>query len=148
MPLSAGAVEFGFTGKMILHFTEYRQDIAPTPAGESQLTPVVVIRRLPTHIDHGVDSRRTAQHLAARIGNIAAVQPGIGFGAKHPVGAWIADREEIANRYVKPDPAITPTRFDQRYPVARIGRKPISQHTTRRTCADNHVIKAVHCRAE
>ena len=64
----------------------------------------VVVARLATHVDHAVDARAAAQHLAARIQQVAAVESRFRFGAVAPVGARIADAAQIAHGNV--DPAI------------------------------------------
>ena len=105
-PLPADAMMFARTEEMIGLLAEQRQHIVPAPAGEAELAPVIVIGRLPAHVDHGVDRRRAAEHLAARIVERAPVQARLGLGLEHPVGARIADREQVADRNVKPDPVV------------------------------------------
>ncbi len=41
---------------MVLGFAEIRQHIIPAPAGIAELVPMVVICRLPAHVDHAVAS--------------------------------------------------------------------------------------------
>jgi hypothetical protein len=61
---------------------------------------------LAAHVDHGVDRRGAADHLAARIGQDAVVEPRLGGRLELPVGARIADREEVADGDVEPDPVV------------------------------------------
>ena len=66
-PLTADTVMFRFTHEMIVKALEDWTHVVPAPAGETKLSPVIIIRRLAAHGDHGIDRRRTANHLAARI---------------------------------------------------------------------------------
>ena len=73
-PAAAGAVMFALAEEMILQPPEQRQHVVIAPAGEAELAPVVVIGGLSAHRDHGVDGGRAADHLAAGIGQRAAVE--------------------------------------------------------------------------
>ena len=57
MPFAAGAVKFRFACEMVLHFSETGQYVAPAPACQTQLAPLIVIGGLPAHIDHRIDRR-------------------------------------------------------------------------------------------
>ncbi|MHC2685693.1 hypothetical protein ACVJDU_007257 [Bradyrhizobium diazoefficiens] len=83
---------------------------------------MVVIGGLSAHRDHGVDRRAAADHLAAGIGQRAAVQARLGLGLEHPVRARIADREEVADRNVEPDPVVVAAGFENEDAIFRIGR--------------------------
>ena len=73
-PFAAGAVELVRTLPVVLRPLEQRQHVVPGPAGIAELAPVIVVRRLAAHVDHAVDGRAAAQHLAARIAQRAPVQ--------------------------------------------------------------------------
>src|SRR6202000_1464427 len=107
---------------------EIRQHVVPAPATQTELAPVIVVGGLAAHIDHGVDRRRAADHLAARIIQAAAVEALFGLGLKTPVGAWIADGEQIADGNVKPDPIVAAAGFENEYALAGVGREPIGQN--------------------
>ncbi len=139
-PFAAGAVERVRRRGMVLVPHEVGQHVVPRPARQAELPPAVVIGRLPAHVDHGVDGRRTADHLAARIGDRAAAQPGLRLGPEHPVGARIADGEQVPDRDVKPDPVVAPARFQQQDPVAGVRRKPVGEDAAGRTGADDDVV--------
>ena len=49
-----------------LGLLEVRQHVVVAPAGIAELTPMIVIGRLPAHIDHGIDRARAAKEAAAR----------------------------------------------------------------------------------
>ena len=114
---------------------------------------MIVVAGLPAHVDHGVDRRGAADHLAARIIQAAAVEARLGFGLEHPVGARIADREQIADRNVEPDPVVAAAGFQQQHAVVRIGRQAVGQHAAGRARADDDVVEFAldgrrvrHCR--
>ena len=85
-------------------------------------------------------AERAADHLAARIVQRAAVEPRLGLGLEHPVGARIADREQVADRDVKPDPVVLAAGFEQQHAVLRVGREPVGQHAAGRARADDDVV--------
>eukprot|EP01035_Chromulina_nebulosa_P030178 gene30179-40082_t len=116
---------------------EQRQDVVPPPAVQAQLSPAVVVRRLATHVDHRVDRRRPADHPAARILQAAAVQTGHGLGLVHPVGARIADRKQVADRDVEPDPVVVAAGLQHQHAVARVRAEPVGQDAPGRSRADD-----------
>ena len=139
-PFAADAVVLALAEEVVGLLPEERQHVAPAPAGEAELAPVIVVGGLPAHVDHGVDRRRAAEHLAARIVERASVQPRFGLGLEHPVGARVADREQVADRDVEPDPVVVPAGFEQQHAVLRVGGQAIGKHAARRTRADDDVI--------
>ena len=139
-PFAADRMMIAFAEEMVLVLLEERQHVVPAPAGEAELAPVVVVAGLAAHVDHGVDRRRAADHLAARIVQRAAVEAGHRFGLEHPVGARIADREQVTDRDVIPDPVVAAAGFEQQHAIARIGAEPVRQHAARRARADDDVI--------
>ena len=119
---------------------EERQHVVPAPAGEPELAPVVVVGGLAAHVDHGVDGGGAADHLAARIVEAAAVEPRLRLGLEHPVGARIADGEEIADRDVEPDPVVPAAGLEQQHARSGIGGEPVRQHAAGRAGADDDVV--------
>src|SRR5262249_3139102 len=114
--LAADRVRLARAQKMVLVAAEERQHVAGSPAGESELAPVVIVGGLPAHVDHGVDRGGAADHLAARIVEAAAVEAFLRLGLEHPVRARIADGEEIADGDVEPDPIGPAAGFPQQPP--------------------------------
>src|SRR5258707_15386116 len=121
-PLAADSMMFRFAQKMIIKSLEHWTDIVPAPAGEAELPPVIIIRRLATHGYHRIDRGRTADHLAARIFQRTAVKAGLALRFEHPVRTRIADGEEITDRNVKPDPVVVATGFQNQNTIVAIGR--------------------------
>ncbi len=139
-PFAACPVKLALAEEMVRLPAKQRQHVVPAPAPEPELAPVIVVGRLPAHVDHGVDRRRAADHLAARIVERAAVEARFGLGLEHPVGARIADREQVADRNVKPDPVVLAAGFQQQHAIGRIGGQPVGQHAARRARADDDVV--------
>ena len=139
-PFAAGRVMLAGAEKVMLVLLVDRQHVVPAPALEAELAPVIVVGGLAAHVDHGVDRRRAADHLAARIVQRAAVEAGHRFGLEHPVRARIADREQIADRDVVPDPVVAAAGFEQQHAILGIRRKAIGQHAAGRARADNDVV--------
>ena len=75
------AVEFG----VVLGTLEIGQHVRIRPAGVAERGPVVVVPAMAADIDHGVDGRRAAEPLAARLIADAAVEPLLRHGLERPV---------------------------------------------------------------
>src|SRR4051812_23034829 len=75
-PFAATAVELVWRIDMVFVLQEVGHDVIPGPALQTQLSPAIVIGSLAAHVDHGVDRRGAADHLAAGIGEGAAAEPG------------------------------------------------------------------------
>ena len=101
---------------------------------------MIVVGGLAAHIDHGVDGRRAADHLAARIIQAAAVEARLRLGLEHPVRARIADREQVADRNVKPDPIVAAAGFQDQHALGRIGRQAVGEQAAGRARADDDII--------
>ena len=132
---------FALAEEMILQPPEQRQHVVIAPAGEAELAPVIVIGGLSAHRDHGVDGGRAADHLAARIGQRPAVEPGLRLGLEHPVRAGIADRKEVADRDVKPDPVVVAAGLQDQHAVFRIGRQPVGHDAAGGARADHDIVE-------
>ncbi len=111
------------------------------PARVAELPPVIVVGRLAAHVDHAVDRGAAAEHLAARIVQRAAVEPGIGLGLQAPVGARIAHGVEVADGHVDPEIAVAAAGLEQQHPVARIGRQAVGQDAAGGAGADHDIVE-------
>ena len=132
---------FAVPEKMILEPAEQRQHVVIAPAGQAELAPVIVIGGLSAHRDHGVDGRRAADHLAARVGQRPAVEARFRLCLEHPVGTGISDRKEIADRDVKPDPVVVAAGLQEQYPVVGVGRQPVGHNAAGGPCADDDIVE-------
>src|SRR5262249_30504625 len=74
-PFAADAMRVAWSEAMILVALEKGQHVVPAPAGQAELAPVIVVGGLAAHVDHGIDSGRAADHLAAGIMQATAVEP-------------------------------------------------------------------------
>jgi hypothetical protein len=98
---------------------------------------VIVVARLAAHVEHGIDRRRPADHLAARVVQAAPVEALFRQRGKHPVGARIADGEQVADRHVIPDPIVAAAGLQHQDAPLRIGREAVRQQAAGRACADD-----------
>ena len=147
-PFAAGGVMVTVTQEMILDAAEDGEDIRPGPAGQAEARPMVIVGGLATHGDHGVYGGGAAEHLAARIGEGAAIEAGLGHGLEHPVGTRIANGEEVADRDVEPDPVIGAAGLQQEDTVFSGSGKAVGDNAAGRACADDDVvIFGLHCAA-
>ncbi len=140
-PFAAGRVVLAWPEEMVLVLLEIGQHVLPGPAGQPELAPMVVVTGLAAHIDHGVDGRGAADHLAARVIEAATVETRLGFRLEHPVRARIADGEQIADRNVEPDPVVAAAGFQQQHALGWIGGQPVGQHAAGRACAYDDVVE-------
>src|SRR5262249_17241855 len=61
---------------------EIRQYVAPAPGVVTgRRRPAIVVSRLAAHVDHAVDAGAAAEHLAARVQQVTAVESRFVFGA-------------------------------------------------------------------
>src|SRR5690606_32412074 len=97
-PFTAGAMLAIGPPVMVFGLPEIAEDIVPAPPLAAHLPPEVVITRLSTHVDHAVNRRTSAEQLAARIGERAAVEAFFLLRQEAPVRARIVDTVEIADR--------------------------------------------------
>ena len=121
--------------EMIDVLAEIGPYVLPRPSGQAKLTPMIVVGRLAKHVDHSVNRRGAAHHLAARIVQAAPVQSRLRFGLEQPVGARIADRKQIADRNVKPDPVVVAAGLQQQHAIGGVGATAVGQHATGGACA-------------
>lgn len=140
-PAAADTVMLARSKKVVLQSLEHWPHVIIAPAGEPELAPMVVVGGLSPHRDHGVNRRAAADHLAAGIGERAAVQPGLGLGLEHPVRARVADGEEIADGDVEPDPVVVAAGLQNEDAVLRISREPVGDDAAGRAGADDNVVK-------
>ena len=140
MPFAADGVHVAFAHEMVFVLLEERQHVVPAPAVQAELPPMIVIGGLAAHIDHGVDRRRTADHLAARIVEAAAVEAFLGLGLEAPIGARIANGEQIADRNMKPDPVVAATGFEDKHALAGIGGQAVGEDAAGRAGAGDDVV--------
>jgi hypothetical protein len=139
-----GAVKLVGAFVVVFMQLEIGQRLLPAPlvvAGD--LRPLLVVARLAAHVDHAVDAGAAAEHAAARVAQLAAVQSGIFLGEIHPVGARVANAVQVTHRDVDPVVVVFFARLHQQDPLAGVGTEPVGQQTPCGACADDDVVKAV-----
>src|SRR3989442_676834 len=85
--ISRAAVKLVGAAGLVLGAPEIGQHIGRRSPLIAELAPIVEILGLAADIDHAVDRRRPAEHLAARPVDAAVGGAGIGFGLVAPVDA-------------------------------------------------------------
>ncbi|MNE37513.1 hypothetical protein D3C80_1313670 [compost metagenome] len=142
-PLAARAVQVAIPAEVILHLEEQRPQLFPAPAGVAFGGPAVVVTGLAAHVDHPVDRRAAAEHLAARVLQRTAVEAGDFVGVEAPVGTRVADAIEVADGNVNPGVVVRATGFQQQDAVGRVGGKPVGQQAAGGTGADDEVVVGI-----
>ena len=127
-----------------LHAAKAAQRIAPTPARVALGGPALVIRRLPAHIDHGVDGARATEHLAARPVAAPAIERGLGLGEEPPVQPRVVEREAVADGHLHPRAPLAAAGFQQQHAVAAVLREPVGEHAASGAGADDDVVVGGH----
>ena len=128
---------------LVLVFLEVGQHVVPGPAGIAHLPPQIVVARLAAHVDHAVDRGAAAQHLAARIGEAAAVEAGLGGGLEAPVGARVAHQVEVADGDVDPVVVVLAAGLQEQHARIGIGRQAIGQQAAGSARADDDVVVGI-----
>ncbi|KTT54467.1 hypothetical protein SB7C_12330, partial [Staphylococcus epidermidis] len=70
---------------VVLRALELGQHVGVAPAGIAERSPVVVVGAMAADVDHGIDGRRAAEALAARLIADAAVQAFLRHRVERPV---------------------------------------------------------------
>ena len=81
----------------------------PIPPGATELSPMVVVTWIATHVHHAVDRTGTAQQLATRQIERSVVQLRFRCAFKHPVDARIGKRLGVADWDMSPRIAVAAT---------------------------------------
>ena len=97
------------------HAFEIGQHIGIAPAVGPLLFPVVIVHRVPAHIDHPVDRRRSADHLATRGRQTTVIQMRFGFGLEPPVVGFHVHRIGQGRRHLDERARIAATMFDHHH---------------------------------
>ena len=125
---------------LVLRALETGKHVLEGPPGVSELAPVVVVPRLPAHVEQPVDGARSAQHLAPGPVQHAPVELRFRLGGIAPVRGRIVHRLEVADRNVDPGVAVLAPRFQQQHAGGRIGGQAVRHHAAGRSGADDNEI--------
>ena len=124
----------------VLHPLEVGQAVSVVPglhpvAGR----PALVVERVAALEDHPVDAARAAQHLPARVVDLAAAHERLGLGLVLPVIEAAADRKRQRGGHVDehvPRP-VRPARLQHQHAIGRILGEPVGEDAARRATADD-----------
>ena len=138
---TAGAVIIIGAALLVFGLLEIRQYVVKTPAGVAVLAPAVVILVLAANVQQAVDRTRSAQHFAARLKYLAAVQPRFGLGLVHPVDGLFLEQLAVAERHMDPQIAVLGTGFEQQHRMLAVGAEAIGEHASGGAGADDDVVE-------
>ena len=130
----------------VLHALEIGEHVGEGPAGRALFGPVVEVARMAAHIDHAVDRRRAADHLAARRGQHAAAEMRLRLGRKAPVVEAHVHRERQRRRHLDERADIAAAKFDDDDAMLAVLRQAVGQGRAGRAGADDDEIGFKHFR--
>jgi hypothetical protein len=128
----------------VLEPAEVGQTVRVIPFPDAGLLgPPVEVGPVTAGVEHPVDAARTAEHLAARMGEAPRLQPGLGFRRVAPVVPPAPDRrphgERELNRQVPG--VVRLARLEHQHLRAGIGAQPVGEDAPRRpTAHDDEVV--------
>jgi len=139
----AGGVVVAGAALVVLGLQEIGLDGVPVPALGAEIGPEVVILGLAADVEHGVDGRRAAERLAARLEPAAAVQPGLRHRLEGPVVDLRPARDHRRDQRRGADEEVLAgaAGLDQADRDGRVLAEPRRQHRAGRAAAGNHVIE-------
>ena len=123
---------------------EIGQAIAVAPVGGAALLPLVKVAGVAAHIDHAVDRRRAADHLAARAVKPAAVHMGFWLGLELPVVALHVHRDRQRGRHLDEDAAVAAAGLEHEDAARRVLGEAVGEHAAGRPGADDYVVELFH----
>ena len=132
-------------GLPCLSAAEIGQAVAVAPSGCAESFPMVEVAPVPAHIDHAVDGRGTAKHLAARAIEPPAVEPRLRLRDIAPVAAPALHCQREGGRHSQDQAAVTSAGFDEQHAQPTCGRQSIRQHAASGTGSDDDVVVAAGC---
>ena len=138
---AAGAVIFVGAALLVLGLLEIGQHVLIAPAGIAALAPAIVILVLAADVQQAVDRTRSAQHLAARLKHLPAVQARLGLGLVHPVDGLFLEQLAVAERHVDPEVGVLRAGFEQQHRMLAVRAETIGEHASGRARTDDDVIE-------
>jgi hypothetical protein len=138
---SADTMEIIGAARLVLGAPKIRQHVGKTPAGIAELAPMIVVLVLAADIEQAVDRARSAQHLAARLDDLAIVELGFRFGLVQPIDLGIIEQLTVAERNMNPDVPVVAAGLEQKHAMAAGFGEAIGEHAAGRTGADDDVVE-------
>jgi hypothetical protein len=133
---SAGAVELIGAAHLVLGASEIGQHVVERPASIAELTPMVEILGLAANVDHAVDRRGAAEHLAARPEHATVGGSGIGLGLVAPIDRRVGKGLAKTERNVDPAVAVLAAGLEQQHLRRRVLAEPRRYRAPGRACTD------------
>ena len=132
---SALAVPVVGAALVVLGTLEVRQHVLKRPARVALGRPVVVVARMASGVDHGVDRTRPAHHLAARLVAAPTMQPRLRHGVVTPAVELVLGHHGQPTWAVDEDAAVGGSRLDEGDSMARVLAQASRQGATGRSSA-------------
>ena len=126
---------------LVLGLAEVREDAGVVPPDTAALSPAVVVRRRAAHINHAVQRRGAAEHLAARLIRRATVEAGDRLALEPPVVGVVRIELVEADRDVNPGMAVALAGLEQQHAIATILGKPSGDGAPRRARPSHNEIE-------
>src|SRR5262249_44132108 len=129
---------------VILGHTEIGKHVLVAPACVAELAPVVEVFGLTADVDQSIDGARSAESLAARRYDIAAVAFRLRFGLVAPVVSLVGEELAVAERDMQPGILVGRACFEQQHAVApRLGQS-VRENATSAAGSYNNVVVGLH----
>ena len=128
---------------LMLGAPEIGQHVGKAPAGIAELAPMIEVRVLSADIKEPVDRARAAQHLAARLNDLAVVELGLRLRGIEPIERLAREQLAVAERNVNPDVAVASAGFQEQHAVASRRGEAIGENAAGRARADDDVVECV-----
>ena len=129
----AGAAPGRLAAMRCFHPAEIGKNVGVSPAGGAGLLPVGIIPGMATDIDHAVDRRGAANHLAAGAGKRTPAKRRLRFCPVAPVIARHVHRIGQRGRHLDQRPGIGSAKFQYQDPTFAVLAKPIGEGASRGT---------------
>ena len=125
----------------ILRPGEKGQDIVIGPARAAHLAPAVIVEPVAAGVDHAVDLVRSAQHLAARPVQPAAVQARLRLGDIVPVVVALAEQDAGEHRHLVERHPVPPAGLQHQHADGRVFGQSGAQHAACAARADDDIVE-------
>jgi hypothetical protein len=137
----AHAVQMIGTALVVLRLAEIRENVVITPPDIAELSPEVEVLGLAADVDQAVDRARSAQDLASRSDDLAAVTSRLRLGRVAPVEASVGEQLAKAERDMQPRMPVRGSGLQQQYAVAPRCGEPVGQHASGAAGADDDEVE-------
>ena len=141
MDRTATTVVLGIAIVVIFRALEKRQHVVVAPTGVTQRLPIIEIIGQTTHVHHGIDRTRPAQHLAARPETASPRQTRIGLSLVEPVDSLGEQQPRVTDRDLDHRPKVAAAGLEQQYAGIALQSQPARHDAPGSPTADDDVIE-------